>query len=148
MYKKISIVLALIIIALLAYYNFYIVEPKIGVINMDKLLQESTRAKELQSDLVKKGKELENKYDKIDEENEDLEDKKDQIYMEYAQNKQELEKQLNDEINQIIDELNNNNKYSIILYKNKVYFGGEDITEKVIQLLDDKFAEVDQNEAN
>jgi|AntRauTorcE11897_2_1112592.scaffolds.fasta_scaffold06559_4 Skp family chaperone for outer membrane proteins len=143
MYKNISIVLVLIIIALVAYYNFYTIEPKIGVIDMERLLNESSRADELQKELEERGKELEQNYEGDTDKPEEVES---QIYMEFAQNKQEIESELNDEIQTVLDEINQNNKYSVILYKNKVYQGGEDITEKVISKLDQKFNEVDQNE--
>ncbi|HKL12904.1 MAG TPA: OmpH family outer membrane protein [Halanaerobiales bacterium] len=147
MYKNIAIVLALIIIALVAYYAFYSIEKKIGVIDMEKLLNESKRAAELQSNLENKGKELEEKYENLEGEDVNLEEKKDQISMEYAQAKQEIEKQLNNEIDKVISELNKNNEYQVILYKNKVYYGGEDITDRVIKLLDEKHSEVDENES-
>lgn len=143
MYKNISIVLVLIIIALVAYYSFYTVEPKIGVINMEKLLNESKRANQLQKELEAKGKEIEQNYEGDSEKSEEV---KDQVYLEFAQNKQEIEKQLNQEIQTVLDEINQNNEYSVILYKNRVYQGGEDITEEVISMLDQKFNEVDQNE--
>src|SRR6056297_1589488 len=143
MYKNISIVLILIIIALVAYYSFYTVEQKIGVINMEKLLNESSRAKQMQKDLEERGKELEENYQGDTENPEEVEN---QIYLEFSQDKQEIEKQLNQEIQTVLDEINKNNKYSVILYKNRVYQGGEDITEEVISKLDQKFNEVDQNE--
>ena len=65
MYKKISIVLALIIIALVAYFSFYTTEKKIGVINMNQLLKESSRAAQLQNTLSQKGEELEEKYIRV-----------------------------------------------------------------------------------
>ncbi|MDZ7673339.1 MAG: hypothetical protein U5K53_11010 [Halanaerobiales bacterium] len=143
MYKNISIVLVLIIIALVAYYSFYTIEPKIGVIDMEQLLNESSRADELQKELEQKGKELEQNYKGDTDNPEEVEN---QIYMEFAQNKQEIESQLNKEIQTVLDEINQNNKYSVILYKNRVYQGGEDITKEVISKLDQKFNEVDQNE--
>ena len=146
MYKKISIVLFLIIVALLAYYNLYTTEAKIGVIDMQKLLDESSRAEELQENLEAKSQELQQKYENLEEENTDLEERKNQIQMEYEQNKQEIERQLNNEIDQVINELNQNDQYSVILYKNKVYYGGEDITDKVVEILDEKFSEVDADE--
>lgn len=147
MYKKISILLVLIIVALVAYFTFYTTEKKIGVINMDQLLEESNRAAELQSNLEEKGKELEKKYEDIDSEEADLEKKEEQISMEYAQIKQGTERQLNNEIDQVISELNENNEYQVILYKNKVYYGGEDITKRVIKLLDEKYSEVGEDES-
>lgn len=147
MYKKISIVLVLIIIALVAYFSFYTTEKKIGVINMNQLLKESSRAAQLQDTLSQKGEELEEKYEDLDQENTDLEQKRDQISLEFTQVKQEIEQQLNNEIEQVISEINKNNEYQVILYKNKVYYGGEDITDEVIKLLDEKYSEVDANEA-
>lgn len=146
MYKKLSIVLILIIIALISYYNFYTTEPKVGVINMEQLLKESERAQQLQANLEEKGEELEEKYDDSDESEEDSNEQKEQIYAEYTQDKQDIEKELNNEINSVIDKINSNDEYSIILYKNQVYFGGEDITGQVINLLDEEYTEADDNE--
>lgn len=143
MYKKISIVLFLIILALIGYYNFYIVEPKIGVIDMNQLLKESSRAEELQSNLEEVSRELEEKYEEVNGEDTDIAERKNQIQIEYNQSKQEIEEQLNNEIEMVIDEINQNNKYSVILYKERVYHGGKDITQKVIELLDEKHSEVD-----
>ena len=142
MYKKLSIVLILIIIALISYYNFYTTEPKVGVINMNQLLAESQRAQELQSDLEQTGQELEEKY----ESDSNSAEQENQIYAEFAQNKQEIEQKLNNEIDTVIEEINKDNQYSVILYKNKVYFGGEDITDLVINRLDQKYTETDKNE--
>lgn len=146
MYKKISIVLILIIIGLISYYNFYTTEPKVGVINMNQLLTESKRAQELQSNLEETGKELEQTYEGSNESNDNSGEQEKEIYAEFAQNKQEIEQELNNEINTVIAEINSDNQYSVILYKNKVYFGGEDITSRVINQLDEKYAEADENE--
>lgn len=146
MYKKISIVLFLIILALIGYYNFYITEPQIGVIDMNKLLKQSIRAEELQKNLEEVSRELEKKYEDVSEEDTDLQERKNQIQIEYNQSKQEMEERLNNEIEVVIDEINKNNKYSVILYKERVYQGGKDITQKVIDLLDEKYSQADQNE--
>ncbi|MCF8002438.1 MAG: OmpH family outer membrane protein [Halanaerobiales bacterium] len=146
MYKKLSIVLILIIIALITYYNFYTTEPKVGVINMNKLLTESKRAQELQADLEETGQELEEKYENTNGSNSNSAEQENQIYAEFAQNKQEIEQKLNNEIDTVIEEINKDNQYSVILYKNKVYFGGEDITDHVINRLDQKYTETDTNE--
>lgn len=146
MYKKLSIVLILIIIGLISYYNFYTTEPKVGVINMNQLLQESKRAQELQANLEETGKELEQTYEGSNESNDSSGEQEKQIYAEFAQNKQEIEQKLNNEIDTVIAEINSDNQYSVILYKNKVYFGGEDITSRVINQLDEKYAEADENE--
>lgn len=146
MYKKLSIVLILIIIALISYYNFYTTEPKVGVINMNQLLKESKRAQQLQVKLEETGKELEEKYENSNESKDSESEQEKQIYSEFAQNKQKIEQKLNNEINTVIEEINSDNKYSVILYKNKVYFGGEDITSRVVNLLDEKYTEADENE--
>ncbi len=148
MYKKLSIVLILIIIALISYYNFYTTEPKVGVINMNQLLEESKRAQQLQTELEKTGKELEEKYEGSNENKESTSEQENQIYTEFAQNKQKIEQKLNNEINTVIGEINSDNQYSVILYKNKVYFGGEDITSQVINQLDQKYTEADENETD
>ncbi|MBS3811119.1 MAG: hypothetical protein KGY44_04570 [Halanaerobiales bacterium] len=137
MYKKLSIILILIIIGLTAYYNFYSTEKQIAIIDMERLIKDSERANQLKLLLQKKGEELKEEYENNENQPED------QINIKYTQQKQEIEDQLNIEIEQILKEINQNHKYSVVLYKNKVYYGGKDITNEVAQLLDEKYYEVD-----
>lgn len=140
MYKKLSIVLFLIILSLIfyIYYNNVNAEPKIGIIDMDLVLEESIRAKELQNELEERGDQIESKYEELKSEDQDIDN---QIYMEFMQNKQEIEEKLNSEIELILDQILQEENYSVILYKKQTYFGGQDITSKVISLLDEQYTE-------
>ncbi len=143
MYKKLSIILILIIIGLTAYYNFYSTEKQIAIIDMERLIKDSGRANQLKILLQKKGEELKEEFENNDNQAENEEIDENQINIKYTQEKQEIEDQLNREIEQVIKEINKNNKYSVVLYKNRVYYGGEDITNEVAQLLDEKYYEAD-----
>ncbi|MCF8008194.1 MAG: hypothetical protein K9K32_00385 [Halanaerobiales bacterium] len=138
MYKKLSIVLFIIILSLVfyIYYDSVNKESKIGIIDMDLVLEESIRAKELQSELEKRGDQIESKYEDLKLEDEDVDN---QIYMEFMQNKQKIEEKLNSEIELVLDQILQEENYSVILYKKQTYFGGQDITSKVIKLLDEQF---------
>jgi len=143
MYKKLSIILILIIIGLTAYYNFYSTEKQIAIIDMERLIKDSERANQLKILLEKKGEELKEEFENNDNQAENEEIDENQINIKYTQEKQEIEDQLNREIEQVIKEINQSNKYSVVLYKNKVYYGGKDITNEVVQLLDEKYYEAD-----
>lgn len=114
---------------------------KIGLLDMETVLQNSERAQYLQNELLDIGNELEIQYQKKEEELSGEEDNQelDRIYQEYMDNKQRLETSLNNELNEIITEVSEEEELGIVLYNETVYFGGTDITEKVINRLDEKY---------
>jgi len=65
----------------------------------------------------------------------------DLISQEYLDNRQRLENSLNNELYEAIREVAEEEGISIVLYRESVYFGGEDITGRVIKKLDERFIE-------
>lgn len=113
---------------------------KVGILDMDRVLQESERAQKMQQELLDIGNRLESEYQEKKEElsEDDGEEELDRIYQEYQTNKQRLESGLNKEITDIIGEIAASKKLGVVIFKNSVYYGGVDITEEVITNLDKK----------
>ena len=105
-------------------------KSKVGLLSMNKVLNESQRASELQEELVNISDELER-----DSQNEENSEK---AYEKFSEKKKELEGKLNNEINDVLDKITTEEKIDIILYKNDSYYGGLDITSEVIKRLDEK----------
>ena len=109
-------------------------EIKVGVMSMDGVLDESERANQLQQELIK----ISNKLD-TNNQDETKNISEEEAYQQFTAKKTELENQLNGEINKILDQISVEKNLDIILYKNKSYYGGIDITDDVIKRLDEKF---------
>lgn len=142
--KKFSfLILMIVIIILLAAGCSTDRTEKIALLEIETLLQNSKRARQLEAELVDIGQRLEEKY--LEKEAglspEEGKEELDQISQEYLDNKQRLESSLNEELYEAIREVAEEEGISIVLYKESVYFGGEDITEKVINKLDERFVE-------
>ncbi|NLM98251.1 MAG: OmpH family outer membrane protein [Halanaerobiaceae bacterium] len=115
----------------------------VGLLDMDKVLRISKRAQELQNELIDIGNKLEAEYRKKEEKlsGEEGKEELDRIYEEYVYNKQRLERTLNQELSETIAEISREEKLEIVVYNEIVYYGGVDITDKVITRLDDKYFE-------
>lgn len=120
-------------------------EPeKIAFLNMEKILDDSYRAQQLTEKLVDIGNDLEVKYNQKQKElgkGKDGEEELDRISQEYLDNKQRLEGLLNQEITDIISEVAGEKNISTVLYDETIYYGGLDITDEVIQRLDERYKE-------
>jgi len=116
---------------------------KIALLDIEALLQNSKRARQLETELLDIGQRLAEDYmDKeaglsVEEGKEEL----DLISQEYLDNRQRLENSLNNELYEAIREVAEEEGISIVLYRESVYFGGEDITGRVIKKLDERFIE-------
>lgn len=116
---------------------------EVGLLDMDRVLNFSKRAQELQNELIDIGNKLEAQYQEKEEElsGEEGKDELDRIYEEYMDNKQRLERTLNQELSETIAEVSKEEKLGIVIYNEIVYYGGIDITDKVITKLDDNYIE-------
>ena len=93
---------------------------------MNQVLNQSERAQELQT-------ELEN----YSNQEKDFEIKK-----------EELEEKLNNELNTVLEEISKEKELDIILYKDKSYYGGIDITSTVVEKIDEKYYVEDDGAEN
>ncbi|MFP4017394.1 MAG: hypothetical protein ACLFUI_10230 [Halanaerobiales bacterium] len=146
--KKLSLFI-LVIMTFLVLAGCSTPQPdKVAYMNMGEVVDYSQRAQEITQELADIGNELEIKYQQIqhelaDEENNDENDEVelDRISQEYLDHKRRLEGLLNQEINEIIEEIAERDNISTVLYSESVYFGGEDITQEVIDKLDERYSE-------
>lgn len=123
---------------------------KIAVMDMGRVLQESRQARQLQQELLEVGERLEEEYNQKEDElaGEEGEEALDEIYQKYLDYKESAEKELNQKINQVLAEISKEEKYNIVITGDGVYYGGNDITDQVINRLDQGIAEggeADQN---
>ena len=116
---------------------------KIGVMDMQEVLDKSERAAALRNRLTEIGSELESNYESKEEEmsSDKQQEEQERIYQEFVNNKKKLEDKLNQEINNILDNISKEENIDIILYKNGVHHGGVDITDDVIKGLDNQNGE-------
>lgn len=142
--KKFSFYILLIVVIILALAGCSKEKTeKIALLDIDALLQNSERAQQLQTELLNIGQRLEAEYLKKEAElsPEEGQEELDLISQEYLDHKQRLENNLNEELNQAIREVVEEEGISIVLYRESVYYGGEDITDKVNEKLDENFKE-------
>ncbi|HHU92063.1 MAG TPA: OmpH family outer membrane protein [Halanaerobiaceae bacterium] len=142
--KKFSFYILLIVVIILALAGCSKEKTeKIALLDIDALLQNSERAQQLQTELLNIGQRLEAEYLKKEAElsPEEGQEELDLISQEYLDHKQRLENNLNEELNQAIREVVEEEGISIVLYRESVYYGGEDITDKVSEKLDENFKE-------
>ncbi len=112
-------------------------EVGLGVVNLDRVLEEAPRAIYYQDSLDEAGREIEERY-QVDSDDISTEERlalQEQAYQEYQAVKDELEDKLNNEIEQAVKEVAEEEKLDIIFYKQAVSFGGQDITEQVVEKL-------------
>jgi len=124
--KKIAVFSIILAFSFLLVSCSFQEETKIGVMSMNQVLNDSQRAQELQT-------ELENFSNK--EEN-------------FEVRKEELEEKLNNELNTVLGEISEEKELDIILYKDKSYYGGIDITSEVVEIIDEKYYEQNDGAEN
>ncbi len=112
-------------------------EVGLGVVDLDRVLEEAPRAIYYQDKLDEEGREIEDRYqvDSDDISNEERLALQEQAYQEYQAVKDELEEKLNNEIERAVKEVAEQENLDIIFYKQAVSFGGQDITEQVVERL-------------
>ena len=114
-------------------------ETRIGILDRERIVNESSRAQQLEVKLSDIGERLEQEYKMIEEEGEETEQELENIYQQFLLNKEELEEKLNKEINEVINEIADEMNYEVILLKESTKFGGEEVTSQIIERLDEKF---------
>lgn len=109
--------------------------PAIGVLDVNKVMTESPKIKQFQEQLNAKGKELSDKLEKEKAgiSDEEFQKRQEATYAEFLKSKQELESQVDTSIKQAIDQVAQEKKLGVVLYKNGVAQGGTDITDEVIK---------------
>ena len=115
--KKIAVFSIVLAFSFLLVSCSFEEETKIGVMSMSEVLEKSQRAGELQTELENYSGEEQN----------------------FEIKKEELENKLNEELNIVLEEISEEKELDIILYKDKSYYGGIDITSDVVDRIDEKY---------
>lgn len=107
----------------------------VGVLDVNRVMAESPKVKGFQDQLNVKGKEL---TDKLEKEKagisaEEYQKRQEAAYSEFVKIKQDLEGQIDASIKQTLEQVAQEKKLSVVLYKNGVAQGGTDITDEVIK---------------
>lgn len=109
----------------------------VGVLDVNKVMTESPKVKQFQDQLNARGKELSDQLekDKAGLSAEEFQKKQEAAYGEFLKTKQDLESQIDTTIKQALDQIAQEKKLGVVLYKNGVAQGGVDITDDVIKKL-------------
>lgn len=132
---KLVLVLAVVFVATLLLAGCSSTNQSIGVLDVNKVMTDSPKVKQLQDQLNAKGKELSDQLekDKASMKAEDFQKKQEAAYGDFLKVKQDLEGQIDSSIKQALDQVSKEKKMGVILYKNGVAQGGTDITDDVIK---------------
>ncbi len=109
--------------------------PKVGIVDIQKVMSDSPKVKQFQEQLNTKGKELSDQLEKDKKalSQEEFQKKQETLYAEFMKFKQDLETQIDNAVKQALEQVAKEKKVDIILYKNSVAQGGIDISDDVIQ---------------
>ncbi|MFW6237800.1 MAG: hypothetical protein ACOC5A_01020 [Halanaerobiales bacterium] len=123
---------------------------EVGILDMNRVLEESSRAAQLDDELTRIGEELESdsnsdRDDEEEEQEEKEEEDLDEIYMEYQDSKRQLEGRLNEEVEDVLEDISRKYDLKIILYNEDIHYGGRRITEEVIEELDSRYYEAGED---
>ena len=109
----------------------------IGVVDMNKVMTDSAKVKELQEQLKTKGAALEEglNKDKDTLKPDEFQKRQEQAYNEFVKAQQEVKGQFDTTLNKAMEEVAKDKKLGVILHKGGVATGGIDVTEEVIKKL-------------
>ncbi len=118
---------AAVLIALTALFlGFFLEKPEqIAVVDLERVLNESSFASSLQDKLSSEGKKLQNSGGD-EEEN----------YKKFMDFKNNIENKISRNIEKTISNIAEKENYNVVLYKRFIHSGGIDITDKIIIELD------------
>lgn len=107
----------------------------VGVLDVNKVMSESPKVKQLQEQLNTKAKELSDQLekDKAGLSQEEFQKRQETAYGSFLQVKQDLEGQVDASIKQALEQVAKEKKLGVILYKSSVAQGGIDVTEDVLK---------------
>lgn len=107
----------------------------VGILDVEKVMGDSPKVKQLQDQLNVKGKALSDQLEKdkpgISEE--EYQKRQQAAYGEFLKMKQDLETEIDNSIKQALDQTAKEKNLGIVLYKSGVAHGGTDITEDVVK---------------
>lgn len=110
-------------------------QTTVGVLDVNKVMSDSPKVKQFQDQLNTRGKELSDQLekDKASISAEEYQKRQEAAYAEFLKTKQDLEGQIDSTIKQALEQVAQEKKMGVVLYKNGVAQGGTDITEDVLK---------------
>ena len=109
----------------------------IGIVDMQKVMTENGKIKEMQEQLSKKAQEITANLEKEKTtlKPEEYQQKEQLAYAEFMKMKQEYESKIQQQIQKILEEIAKEKKLGAVIYKNGMAWGGIDITDEVLKKL-------------
>ena len=109
----------------------------IGIVDMQKVMAENPKIKQMQDQLNTKAKELTENLEKERAalKPEELQQKEQAAYAEFMKMKQEFEAQIETQTKKVLEEVAKEKKLGAVIYKNGMAWGGVDVTEDVLKKL-------------
>ena len=108
---------------------------KIAVVDLNKLMEDSSKAKSYEKQLANKYQQLTANLDSEKLSESEKEKKQAAAYDEYLKTKNELEQKLEREVAASVSKVARRRRLSVVLYKEAVRWGGMDITSEAIRAL-------------
>ena len=109
----------------------------IGIVDMQKVMTENPKIKQMQDQLNTKAKELTENLEKerATLKPEEFQQKEQAAYAEFMKMKQEFETQIETQTKKVLEEVAKEKKLGAVIYKNGMAWGGVDVTEDVLKKL-------------
>ena len=109
----------------------------IGIVDMQKVMAENPKIKQMQDQLNTKAKELTENLEKerATLKPEEFQQKEQAAYAEFMKMKQEFEAQIETQTKKVLEEVAKEKKLGAVIYKNGMAWGGVDVTEDVLKKL-------------
>ena len=109
----------------------------IGIVDMQKVMAENPKIKQMQDQLNTKAKELTANLEKEKAtlKPEEFQQKEQIAYAEFMKLKQEFEAQIESQTKKVLEEVAKEKKLGAVIYKNGMAWGGVDVTEDVLKKL-------------
>ena len=109
----------------------------IGIVDMQKIMTENPKIKQMQEQLNGKAQELTANLEKerATLKPEEFQQKEQLAYAEFMKLKQEFEAQIETQTKKVLEEVAKEKKLGAVIYKNGMAWGGIDVTEDVMKKL-------------
>lgn len=109
----------------------------IGIVDMQKVMTENPKIKQMQEKLNTKAQELTANLEKerATLKPEEFQEKEQVAYAEFMKLKQEFEAQIETQTKTVLEEVAKDKKLGAVIYKNGMAWGGIDVTEDVLKKL-------------
>ena len=107
----------------------------VGILDVEKVMADSPKVKQMQEQLNVKGKALSDQLEKEKPgiSDEEYQKRQQAAYGEFLKMKQDLETEIDNSIKKALDQTAKEKNLGIVLYKSGVAHGGTDITEDVVK---------------